>query len=62
MNIRLVIKFKTIAINIIFTLSETLHIQANILKLICNKKLKTKNNIEYLSISHENKYFSQNKT
>jgi hypothetical protein len=47
------IKLKTKAIEIIFNLSFTFQIQANILKLICNKKLKTRNKIEYCKIFQE---------
>jgi hypothetical protein len=46
-------KLNTIAINIILTLSLIFHIQAIILKLICNKKLNIKNNIEYFNIDQD---------
>jgi hypothetical protein len=51
---------KIIAISTIFTLFFTSHIQLKILKLIARRKLKIKNNIEYLRIVQEIKNFSQN--
>jgi hypothetical protein len=45
---------------IILTLSFTFQIQAIILKFICNKKLKARNNIEYCKIFQDSINFSQN--
>jgi hypothetical protein len=50
------------AARIIFILSFTFQIQANILKLICKRKLNTRNKIEYCNITQDLINFSQNKT
>jgi len=62
MNIMLVTKFIHTAARTILSLSLTFHTQARILKLICSKKLKTRNRTEYCSITPEVKYFIQNRT
>lgn len=62
MNNKLVKKFIITARVIIFTLSLTLQTPARILKLICNKKLNVKNNIEYCNIIQEVRNFSQKST
>ena len=53
---------KKIAIHKIFTLCFTSPIPAIKLKFICNKKLKTKNKIEYCKITQESQYLAQNRT
>lgn len=47
------------AIDVILNLSFTFHIPPRILKLIWNRKLKTKNKQEYFSISADFKKLSQ---
>ena len=56
------IKLNITAIKTIFTLSFTFPIPARILKLIPNKKLNSKNKIEYCKIFHESKNLSPKST
>lgn len=58
-NKKFKIILKTRAIIIILSLSFSFQLAASILKFICSKKLKLKNNIEYCNIIHEFKNFSQ---
>jgi hypothetical protein len=56
------IVLSTTAASIIFILSFTFQIPANILKFICRRKLNTRNRIEYCNIAHDFTNFSQNNT
>lgn len=51
----------TKATSMILSLSFTFQLAASILKLICSRKLKDKNMIEYCNITHDCKNLSQNK-